>query len=110
MGFEPTISTVTGWRALQAAPRGQTFQWPRWGVEPTASLGLSKGGLPVAYRAKPFQFRGLESNQHPRVQSPMSYQLDDPGVTVFLSRLHSTRFGEKESNLHRLVQSRAAYH
>jgi four helix bundle protein len=23
MGFEPTISTVTGWRALQAAPRGQ---------------------------------------------------------------------------------------
>ena len=78
------------------------------GVEPTASLGLSKGGLPIAYRAG--KFRGLESNQHPRVQSPMSYQLVDPGVTVFLSRLHSTRFGEKESNLHHLVQSRAAYH
>ena len=26
------------------------------------------------------QFRGLESNQHPRVQSPPSYRLDDPGV------------------------------
>ena len=24
MGFEPTISTVTGWRALRAAPRGQS--------------------------------------------------------------------------------------
>jgi hypothetical protein len=81
------------------------------GVEPTASLGLSKDGLPVAYRARlQFQFRGLESNQHPRVQSPMSYQLDDPGVTISLSQLPSTRFGEKESNLHRLVQSRAAYH
>lgn len=80
------------------------------GVEPTASLGLSKGGLPIAYRARPFQFRRLESNQHPRVQSPMSYQLDDPGVAVLLTLHRSTRFGEKESNLHRLVQSRAAYH
>jgi hypothetical protein len=25
MGFEPTISTLTGWRALQAAPRGRSF-------------------------------------------------------------------------------------
>jgi hypothetical protein len=29
----------------------------------------------------PFQFRGLESNQHQRVQSPMSYRLDDPGIS-----------------------------
>jgi hypothetical protein len=28
MGFEPTISTVTGWRALQAAPRGPAS--PDW--------------------------------------------------------------------------------
>ncbi len=25
MGFEPTASTLTGWRALQAAPRGRCF-------------------------------------------------------------------------------------
>ncbi len=25
MGFEPTISTVTGWRAFRAAPRGHSF-------------------------------------------------------------------------------------
>ena len=28
------------------------------------------------------QFRGLESNQHRRVQSPASYLLDDPGMNV----------------------------
>ena len=48
-GFEPAISTVTEWRALQAAPRGQ-------------------------------KLRGLESNQHRRVQSSMFYRLDDPGI------------------------------
>ena len=53
MGFEPMISTVTGWRALQAAPRGR-MSVAQVGVEPTASLGLSKGGLPIAYRAKTF--------------------------------------------------------
>src|SRR5206468_11571190 len=50
MGFEPMISTVTGWRALQTAPRGRVAV-AQVGVEPTASLGLSKGGLPIAYRA-----------------------------------------------------------
>ena len=48
-GFEPAISTVTEWRALRAAPRGQ-------------------------------KLRGLDSNQHQRVQSPSSYRLDDPGI------------------------------
>ncbi len=78
MGFEPTTSTLTGWRALLTAPRGQTSV-ARVGVEPTASFGLSKGGLPVAYRADTYQFRRLESNQRQRVQSPMSYRLDDSG-------------------------------
>src|ERR1700704_2774451 len=72
MGFEPMTSTVTGWRALQAAPRGQ-LPVAQVGVEPTASLVLSEGGLPIAYRANfPRQLRGLESNQHWRVQSPLS--------------------------------------
>ena len=52
MGFEPTISTLTAWRALLAAPRGQCLlQMAQVGLEPTASLVLSQGGLPIAYRA-----------------------------------------------------------
>ena len=53
-GFEPTISCVTGRRALQTAPRGRVVLLcpvALVGVEPTASLVLSQGGLPVAYRA-----------------------------------------------------------
>ena len=35
MGFEPTASTLTGWRALLAAPRGLCFlQWLRWDSNP----------------------------------------------------------------------------
>jgi hypothetical protein len=35
MGFEPTISTLTAWRALLAAPRGQcSLQWLRWDSNP----------------------------------------------------------------------------
>ena len=56
MGFEPTISTVTGWRALRAALRGRdlSIAVAQVGGEPTASLVLSRGGLPVAYRAVVF--------------------------------------------------------
>ena len=36
-----------------ATPQGQ-LSVAQVGVEPTASLGLSKGGLPIAYRAKTF--------------------------------------------------------
>lgn len=56
------------------------------------------------------KLRGLESNQHKRVQSPMSYRLDDPGIAIFLTRPHLTRFGEKESNLHEQLQRLPAYH
>jgi hypothetical protein len=53
MGFEPTISCVTGRRALRTAPRGRNFDSvAQVGFEPTASLVLNQGGLPVAYRAK----------------------------------------------------------
>lgn len=52
MGFEPTISTVTGWRALRTAPREDFMnRIAQVGLEPTASLVLSQGGLPIAYRA-----------------------------------------------------------
>ena len=52
MGFEPTISCVTGRRALLAAPRGRIVaRVAQVGVEPTASLVLNQGGLPIAYRA-----------------------------------------------------------
>ena len=61
------------------------------GVEPTASLVLSESGLPIAYRANfSRQLRGLESNQHQRVQSPMSYRLDDPGIKAHRSAVFKT--------------------
>lgn len=51
-GFEPAISCVTGRRALRTAPRGRKLKSvAQVGFEPTASLVLSQGGLPVAYRA-----------------------------------------------------------
>ena len=64
MGFEPTISCVTGRRALQAAPRGRiVFRVAQVGLEPTASLVLSQGGLPIAYRAVlSLQYPEQESN------------------------------------------------
>ena len=51
MGFEPAISTLTGWRALRAAPRRRD-RMAQEGFEPSASLVLSESGLPVAYRAE----------------------------------------------------------
>ena len=57
MGFEPMISTLTGWRALQAAPRGRILM-AQAGFEPTASLVLSEGGLPIAYWAQAFSSGG----------------------------------------------------
>ena len=63
MGFEPTISCVTGRRALQAAPRGRiVVRVAQVGVEPTASLVLSQGGLPVAYRACVGSYPEQDSN------------------------------------------------
>ena len=64
MGFEPTISCVTGRRALQAAPRGRSlFSVAQVGFEPTASLVLCRGGLPIAYRAACAQTRIRTSNR-----------------------------------------------
>src|SRR6476620_5359025 len=64
VGFEPTISTVTGWRALRAALRGRMdlLSVAQVGIEPTASLVLSQGGLPVAYRATCLLCPKQESN------------------------------------------------
>ena len=50
MGFEPMLSTVRAWRPLRAGPPGHRSV-AQGGVEPPASLVLSEGGLPVAYRA-----------------------------------------------------------
>lgn len=69
IGFEPTISTVTGWRALHAAPRGRVvflLSVARVRFEPgtarrvVASPGLNRSGLPVAYRAVSVILGGLE--------------------------------------------------
>jgi hypothetical protein len=57
MGFEPTISTLTGWRAQPGCSARASFTLAdrpaiaREGFEPSASLTLNESGLPVAYRA-----------------------------------------------------------
>ena len=51
MGFEPTISCVTGRRALRCSTRTYCLQVAQVGFEPAASLVLSQSGLPIAYRA-----------------------------------------------------------
>ena len=86
-GFEPVISCVTGRRALQAAPRGHVHvQVAQVGVEPTASLVLSQGGLPVAYRAA-VVLDGIEPSFPgcgPRVVAvgprDRVFQVESPGV------------------------------
>ena len=55
---------MTGRRALQAAPRGRVvLRVAQVGLEPTASLVLSQGGLPIAYRAV------VELRQYPEQES-----------------------------------------
>ena len=62
MGFEPTISCVTGRRALRCSARTLCLSVAQVGVEPgtaprvVASLVLSQDGLPIAYRAGFRQF------------------------------------------------------
>jgi hypothetical protein len=84
MGFEPMFSTLTGWRALQAAPRGQD-PVAQVGVEPTASLVLSEGGRPGCLPGP--KLRGLESNQRLLVQSQASL----PAATAPESAFFSTQ-------------------
>ncbi len=87
MGFEPTISCVTGRRALRAAPRGRIiFQVAQVGFEPTASLVLSQSGLPVGYRAIcPDEESNLESratNAARRCPSRAAFSVGIPGHSV----------------------------
>lgn len=74
MGFEPMISTVTGWRALQAAPRGQCFRLssPGW-TRTTDLLFVRELPLPLGHRTVCcIELRELESNQRLDVQSVAS--------------------------------------
>lgn len=60
MGFEPTISTLTGWRALRATLRGRC-QVPGVGIEPTASWFRARR----CYQQHPPRKRGVR--EHSRV-------------------------------------------
>ena len=48
----------------------------------TPGFGLPDGETSARLLTQGQKFRGLESNQHSRVQSLSSYRLDDPGITV----------------------------
>ena len=100
MGFEPTISCVTGRRALQAAPRGHVHvQVAQVGFEPTASLVLSQGGLPVAYRANSSPGRTRTADRHlvKVLPSPLGYRtvfisVESPGVAPESPACHAGVF------------------
>jgi hypothetical protein len=109
------------------------------GVEPSASLGLSESGLPVAYRAVDGIDRlhaeavGLEPTSGPRPPpvfetGPSSSRMTSvrTGVDKKFRGLESNQrpprsergvtttsncpgFGKEDSNLHRLIQSQGAY-
>jgi hypothetical protein len=54
MGFEPTISSVTGWRALRAAPRGRDLIAD--GVDPDGLEPSLPGCRPGVVAARPRDF------------------------------------------------------
>jgi hypothetical protein len=106
MGFEPMISTVTGWRALQAAPRGRNSV-PGAGVEPT-SAGSEPDVLPVRrprshYLLEPtslLKVRGEGVEPSSPGSKPGSLPLADPrdeaeGERVELSRLIARPFSRR---------------
>ena len=81
------VATTPGWSA-------RAFPVAQGGVEPPASLGLSKGGLPVAYRAaRPRtllgQRKGRESNPQGsslvRVRTGCRRQSACPSVSVWMA-------------------------
>jgi hypothetical protein len=86
VGLEPTAFDVLSVDGLPLptepglAACGLAFAITQGGPR-THSIGHFK--CPWSAHCLPGQpkFRGLESNQHQRVQSPMSYRLDDPEIS-----------------------------
>ena len=83
------------------------------GLEPTSGSEAATG-----FQDRPLiqpddfhnQFRGLESNQRPPGSEPgVATSSDCPGSLHFETRHSAEKFGEKDSNLHTLVQSQLAY-
>lgn len=81
-GFEPSR------HALEAhcSPRSTSLT-----ADPKLKQTPNRRGASFCLRASASEFRELESNQHRRVQSPLPYQLGDPGID---------QLPERESNPH----------
>jgi hypothetical protein len=79
---------------------------------PVFETGPSSGRMTsVTIRNQLLQLRGLESNQRPpSSELGVTTSSNCPAVSSFLWRTtRSTKFGEKDSNLHRLLQRQEAY-
>lgn len=87
VGIEPTDHHQG--LSLAALPVCVPCQASSMGFEPMTSTVTGRRALLTAPRG---QFRGLESNQHQRVQSPMSYRLDDPGINKRLETMRRPTF------------------
>ena len=81
------------------------------GLEPTSSQAAPCFRDKALIQPDDFRrLRGLESNQRPLAsKASVAASGNRPGLFAFLTFLQAARFGEKESNLHCLIQSQAAY-
>ena len=74
-GFEPTISTLTGWRALQAAPRGRCVD----GSGGIRTLSISRSEREWSAGCLPSRWRdtqgGIRTHIHPGLSQPASLPL-----------------------------------
>jgi hypothetical protein len=92
-------------------PRRWLKTWDAQGGTRTHNrAGLSRAARPVGVPGHgSFKLRGYESNVRPPGSEPgVATSSYCPGILVN-DTLRYPRFGEKGSNLHRLIQSQAAY-
>src|SRR6516225_7211483 len=125
-GFEPAVSTVTRWRGLRTPLQGRILA-SRVASAPGALRALTRPGSPASSSRRPGNRTPLlvlprhADYRLPRRRSvrgegiePSSPGSGPGGLPVADPRVIDTalspKFGEKGSNLHRLIQSQAAYH
>src|SRR5579859_2461386 len=88
---------------------------PGVGIEPTASWFRARDRIPAATTPENSKSIGWHYRLRPSSsliarRAQLLYQQQLPRIALsWLTRLGASKFGEEGSNLHRLVQSQAAY-
>ncbi len=111
-GLEPAASTLTGWRALRAAPQGHSstdFQLKtRDGSGGIRTLSISRSEREWSAGCLPSRFElDLSSGGWNRT-SGLHVQSVASRPTATAPELDIAEFGKEDSNLHRPIQSQGA--